>query len=281
MQSSRGCFYNCYFCLWKNVLYRGNEFRAFSPSRVVDEMQDLISKYKVQEIYFDDDDFTADRGRIFNICQEILERNVDIKWSCMANIVNLTETVIKTMAKSGCIGIKFGIESGSKDILKKIGKPLNLQGVTEIIKFCRKYKIKTHASFTIGHWEETEKDIEKTVRLTEILDVDSIQVSVVIPYPGTGFYAIAKKKGLIKDIDCSFYEGKNTKTAYCSLLNINSLNGIRKRLISVWFLKRLLSPVWYIKHSWIILRTITGLGIVFFFKQCRDIIIDEYKSKTI
>lgn len=57
MQSSRGCAYRCYFCLWNRVIYNNGKYRTFSAKKVVDEMQEAMTKYRVKEIYFDDDNF--------------------------------------------------------------------------------------------------------------------------------------------------------------------------------------------------------------------------------
>jgi radical SAM superfamily enzyme YgiQ (UPF0313 family) len=279
MQSSRGCPYRCYFCLWNQVIYNNGKYRTFSSKRVGDEMQELIAKYKAKELYFDDDDFTIDKEHILSICDEILKRKLKIKWSCMGDTINLTDEILGLMAKSGCIGIKFGVESGSERILKTIGKPVDLKKTREIIKICRKYGIKTQATFMIGLLEEIEEDIKKTIEFAKTLAVDVIQISIATPFPGTEFFRMAKEKGLLKNVAWQKYNGKISEVVELPNLNGRKIEKIRRKVFIIWFLKRLLSPFWCLRHIRIILRTLNGLGPVFFSKQFISVIIDEWKNR--
>lgn len=279
IQSSRGCVYGCYFCLWNQVIYNNGKYRTFSAKRVVDEMEDSITKYKAREIYFDDDDFVIDKKHILSVCEEILKRNLKIKWSCMGDAINLTEEILKIMADSGCIGIKFGVESGSDRILKSIGKPLDLERVKEIIRFCRKYRIKTQATFTIGLLGETREDIKKTIRFANFLDVDSLQISIATPFPGTDFFKIAKDKGFLRNVDWEKYNGKIFGAICLAESNEMKIGDIRRSFFISWFLKRFLSPLWWLNHFYVIFRTLKGLGISFFLKQLIFVFIDERKNR--
>ena len=197
----------------------------------------------------------------------------------MASVANLTEEVIRIMSKSGCIGIKFGIESGSEKILKTIGKPIDLDKIGGIVRNCRKCGIKTLATFSIGLMGETEEDIKQTAGFVRDLAVDSIQVSIATPYPGTRFFRSAKEKGLLQDINWIRYDGKSSRSIYspypygCKAVNL------RRRLLLNWFLGRLLSPVWYLRHFRILLRTLAGVGAMFFIRQLISVIIDEGRNK--
>ncbi len=279
MQSSRGCAYKCYFCIWSQVIYNNARYRTFSGRRVVDEMQYSMYTYKAREIYFDDDDFTIDRNHIFSICEEIAKRSLKIKWSCMGSATNLSNDILEIMAKSGCIGIKFGVESGSKKVLKTIGKPVDLKKIKDIIKSCKKFGIKTHATFMVGLLEETEEDIKKTIKFADSLDVDSIQISIATPFPGTEFFKVAKEKGLLNCVDWRKYDGKRSEAIQLSNLEGVKIESIRIKFFISWFLKRLLSPVWWFGHFYIIFRTIKGLGVRFFLKQIIFVVIDEQKNR--
>ena len=281
MQSSRGCPYRCYFCLWNQVIYNNGNYRTFSSKRVGDEIQELITKYKAKEIYFDDDDFTIDKEHILSISEEILKRKPKIKWSCMGDAINLTEEILKNMAKSGCIGIKFGVESGSERILKTIGKPIDLKKTREILKYCRKYRMKTQATFILGLLGETEEDLRKTIEFVKTLVVDTIQISIATPFPGTDFFKMAKEKGLLKDVAWEKYDGKISEVIRFPHLSGRKIKKIRRKVFIIWFLKRLLSPFWCLKHIRIILRTLNGLGPIFFSKQFIGIIIDEWKNREV
>jgi radical SAM superfamily enzyme YgiQ (UPF0313 family) len=120
MHTSRGCPYRCYFCLWNQVVYRNGKYRTFSVNRVVDEIEYIIKNFDTKEIYIDDDDFTINKNHVRGICEEIIRRKLNIKWSCMGDAINLDEELVYLMAKSGCIGIKFGVENAHYEVLKKL-----------------------------------------------------------------------------------------------------------------------------------------------------------------
>jgi anaerobic magnesium-protoporphyrin IX monomethyl ester cyclase len=279
MQSSRGCCYKCYFCLWNQVIYNNGKYRTFSPKRVVDEMTESLTRYRAKEIYFDDDSFTLDKKHAYSICEELLMRGLKVKWSCMADAINLTEDLLKIMAESGCVGIKFGIESGSEKILKTIDKPIDLKKVKSLINSCKKLKIKTQAAFTVGLLGETLDDIKQTVRCAYSLDADSIQVSRATPFPGTKFYNIAKEKGLLKNVSWREYDGKSNRILCFSPLDNIKAESLRRGFLIKWFLKKIVSPFWWLGHIHIIVRTLRGWGNNFLSKQIIAIVIDEVGNR--
>ncbi|MFA5356958.1 MAG: radical SAM protein [Candidatus Omnitrophota bacterium] len=279
MQSSRGCPYRCYFCLWNQVFYGNGRYRSFSPQRVVDEMEEVAVKYKAREVYFDDDNFTADKERIVSLCSEISKRKLGIRWSCMGDTVNLTEELIGNMADSGCIGIKFGIESASDRILKNIGKPVNPKKIKEIVGFCRVSGIKTQAAFIVGLLGETGDDFKRTIDFAEGLDVDSIQVSIATPFPGTAFFDMLKEKEHLEDPGFREYDGKASASVYSGSLNGRQAGKIRSDFLTNWFLRRLFSPSWYLRHYRVFLRTLKGLGPWFISKQLISLLVDEKRQQ--
>lgn len=82
------------------------------------------------------------------------------------------------MKKVGCEVIHFGVESGSQEIIKKIGKNINLSWAKEIMCYANKQNIHVVASFIIGHFCDTERTIQETISLMEILRNSGIEVSV-------------------------------------------------------------------------------------------------------
>ncbi len=279
MQSSRGCPYRCYFCLWNQVIYNNGKYRMFTPTRVVDEMEENINKYGAKEIYFDDDDFTVNKVHVFAICNEIIRRRLKVTWSCMGNAANLDADTVKKMFDAGCVGIKFGVESGSPKILKDIGKPINLENVHNVVRLCAKYRIKSHATFTVGLLGETREDIEKTMKFAQDLKVNSLQVSIATPFPGTRFFKIAEKSGFLRSKDWRLYDGKISEVVIYPSLDWREVERTRRKGLRAWFLKILFSPSRIGRQFYILFRTIKGLGFFLFINKLRAVIIDEFKNK--
>ncbi len=278
IQASRGCPYRCYFCLFNQVMYRNGKYRTFSVGRVVDEMEMIKEQYKAKEVYFDDDDLTINREFVLNICSEIKNRKLEFKWSCMADAINLDEELIKTMADSGCIGIKFGVESGSDKVIREIGKPIDLKKVIKVIDLCAKYGIKTHATFIFGLLNEGREDLKISTAYIRNLKADSIQISIAVPYPGTRFYDIAQDDILLNPSSCYSYDGKNGSRKDSTCREGVNLNSLRSKTMLMWFLKKWLSPFLCSRNMKIFFRTLRGMGIKMFITKLYAVLIDESRN---
>ena len=110
--TSRGCPFHCIYCLWPSTLY-GHIFRARSAENVVDELEECVNKYGIDEVYFDDDSMALDRERMLEICRLIVERGVKFEWISQCRVSSMDEEVLIAMKKAGCRYIRFGVESGS------------------------------------------------------------------------------------------------------------------------------------------------------------------------
>ena len=206
MVSSRGCPYRCVFCLWPGTMY-GRRFRERSAENVVDEVEHVVDKYGVEEIYFDDDCFTINRKRVMEICEGIRKRGVDVKWMIQARVDNVDREFLEEMKKAGCHYIKYGVESGSQEMLDLMKKRITLDDVRRAFALTRKLGIKSQAFFLFGLPWETHETIRKSIEFAKELNPDSVQFAVVVPHPGTELYDICLEKGWLKfdsweDFDC-------------------------------------------------------------------------------
>lgn len=257
LHSSRGCPFQCDFCMWNQVMYGNGPYRVFSPKRVVDEMEHVIDNYAAKEIYFDDDDFCVDKKHVLGICEEIKRRGLKIKWSCMGDAIACDEDMIREMAYAGCIFMKFGVESGSRDILKNIGKPLNPEKAVEIARLCRKYGIMTHATFSFGLDGESRLTMRQTLRLANRIKFDTAQVSITTPFPGTRYYEKLERKGLLKRMAWDSFDGTMTCAFETPTLSSSEVEAFRKKAIRSIVLHKILDPVWlnnFLKRNYLLLK---------------------------
>ncbi|UCE29505.1 MAG: radical SAM protein [Candidatus Bathyarchaeota archaeon] len=204
--SSRGCPYQCVFCLWPRTMY-GRKFRKRSMANVVDEVQHVVEDCGVDEIYFDDDCLTLDRNRLLQICEEIVRRHVKVKWMCQARVDNADDEVLKAMKQAGCHYIKYGVESGSQEMLDAMKKGITLDKVRRAFKLTRKAGIKTQAFFLLGLPWETPETVTETIEFAKEIKPDSAQFAVVVPHPGTELYDLCLERGWLRyeswdDFDC-------------------------------------------------------------------------------
>lgn len=196
MITSRGCCYQCTYCMASFMWQRRVRFRSIK--NVVDEIEECINKYGISEFNFHDELFTISKERTIEFCQEVLERNLDIAWVCMVRVDYIDEETLRWMKKAGCKKIMFGFESGSQMILDLMKKRVALEKAEEAVKLVKKFGIKTAGNFMLGNIGETEETIRQSINLAKKLNTDTMAFFVASPYPGTEFYQTAKEKGYFR-----------------------------------------------------------------------------------
>jgi radical SAM superfamily enzyme YgiQ (UPF0313 family) len=281
MHASRGCPFECNFCVWVQVLYNNSKQRCFSPKRIVDEMQMLVDNYGAQEIYFDDDNFSANRKQVSAICSEIKKRGLRIAWSAMADAISLNSELLVEMASAGCIGIKFGLDSADADILNFAHKPLKTSRLESIINQAKKLKIKTHMSVVFGLTGETKHTLNNTFKYTCQLDIDSVQFSIATPCPGTTMYTDLLSDGRINANCWEEFDGANTTVVSYTDFSQDYLNKFMSQSHSKWLRAKLKNPIWLIRQISYLGRIIRGQGITGIIKRLKRAIRILFGDATI
>lgn len=227
--SSRGCPNQCTFCA--NASF-WNFLRLRSPKDFVDEVEFLHKKYGYYGFHFWDDTITIVRSHILGICDEILERKLDILWYARARVNTVDEEILEHMKRAGCRVIGFGIESGSKKVLESIKKNTNLNQIDKAIYLCSKLGIITKNFFIYGLPGENEEDLIKTKKLMLKLrgigarfktSVHSTGVLMPILFPGTEMTVQATEEGIMPenfDWSSPIYIDRNAKFGLDPLLPI-------------------------------------------------------------
>jgi radical SAM superfamily enzyme YgiQ (UPF0313 family) len=207
--TSRGCPYGCAFCS-KSIF--GRSFRAHSPEYVVKEIEWLVSIYGAKDIRIVDDIFTLDKERVHKICDLIIEKKIDITWSCEARVDRVDEELLLKMKKAGCWEIGYGVETGSPEILKTLNKDVTIDRIIEVVYMTKKVGIQTRGFFIVGHKEDTPETIRQTIDFAKNLPFDIVQFSVAKFFPDTPIYVPididwAQEVRKNKDFNCYIPKG--------------------------------------------------------------------------
>lgn len=194
MFTSRGCPYGCSFC---DRPHLGKKFRYRSAQNVVDEMEQCV-EMGIREFFIYDDTFTVNHERVHEICDEILERRLDIGWDIRTRVDNVNEPMLLKLKQAGCERIHYGVEAGTDKILKILNKGITLEQVTEVFKMTHRVGIATLAYFMIGSPGETESEMRETFRFMKRLKPDFVHMTILTPFPATKIYADGLKSGVIE-----------------------------------------------------------------------------------
>jgi anaerobic magnesium-protoporphyrin IX monomethyl ester cyclase len=239
--TSRGCPFNCAFCLASEMCGRG--FRARSPKKVADELEWLRNKYGADAFAFYDDTFTFDKKRAYDICQEIVNRKVNLPWDCRTRVDQVTNEMLLKMKAANCKLIHYGVESGSQKMLNLMKKGTTVEQNARAIKLTKEAGIGAAISVVVGYPGETPEMLQQTVDFIDKTKPDYVYMCQAIPYPGTEMAAHLEKLGWKMDPDWNHYD-EVTAVFKSPLLPQEIINKARKEFFDKFF-----SPTYYIRES--------------------------------
>ncbi len=195
--SSRGCPMKCVYCTIKAVW--GRTWRGRGAVNVVDELELVHRAYGVREFGFLDDSMGVDKKRLAAICDEIIRRKLDIKWSTPNGIAHwmLTTELLDKMKAAGCYRITFGIESGNPETRKFLGKPFPLEQAKHLIEHANRIGMWTNCTNILGFPYETLESIHDTIRFAKTCGTDFACFYLLMPQPTSDVYQYFKKEGLL------------------------------------------------------------------------------------
>lgn len=214
--SSRGCPFGCSYCPYP--VGQGLKWRYRSPGNVVDEMSHLVQDLGVEHLLFRDPMFSMQQKRVIEICDEIVRRGLKVSWKCETRMDCLDEATISAMARAGCVGVNFGVESVDPEIQKGAHrKPILRAEFLEKVALCRKYDISTFAFFVVGLPGDTVETIFDSIEFAVDIQASWTQFTVATPFVGTPMHEWAVSLGVIQP---DFYRIVNAHTQSAGNENI-------------------------------------------------------------
>jgi radical SAM superfamily enzyme YgiQ (UPF0313 family) len=234
MWASRGCPFQCTFCLWPQLMYQANLYRVRNPIKVVDEMEYLIKGMGFKSIYFDDDTFNVVKERVLEICRHIRKRKLKIPWAIMARPDLMDKEILSVLKKSGLWAVKYGVESAEQRLVDNTGKKMDLEKSIEMIRLTKRLRIKTHLTFMLGLPGETEESIRKTINLAIDLAPFSLQFSLATPFPGTDYFDYLESRAKIGSYNWSEYDGNYRCVVKAECVSPAKLEEFKRLALRIW-----------------------------------------------
>lgn len=184
--TSRGCPYACMFC-FHGVF--GHAVRYRSPENIVSELEYYVS-IGYTNFLFNDDGFGVDVGRVSRLCDLILERGLRMYWRCSSIRVDQANLkLLSKMKKAGCVGISYGIETGSERMLKNVigkGGGATVDRNLSAIRMAQRAGIEEIRPYLIaGLPLETEADVQMTIDFVRNAVPTNVGLSVGSPRLGS------------------------------------------------------------------------------------------------
>tara|TARA_Y100000310_G_scaffold294083_1_gene324240 strand:+ start:1876 stop:3360 length:1485 start_codon:yes stop_codon:yes gene_type:complete len=205
----RDCWYHkCKFCSWP-TLYP--EFRVRKPEQLVEEIGSLIENYGIREIMDDTGTFPVGEW-LKRFCKEMIAKgyNKKVRIDCNMRCGVLSAEEYSLMAEAGFRLLLFGLESANQDTLDRIDKGVKVEQIMESCRLAKKAGLYPHLTTMIGYPWESKEDASKTIKLAkEIFSkgyADTLQATIVIPYPGTKLFDECKTNNCLLFEDWDRYD---------------------------------------------------------------------------
>ena len=203
--TSRGCPYNCAFCLNKryNELYKskGKVLRRRSVLSLIDEIKKAISSNrKVNYLTFYDDIFILGPRNWFDEFLSKYKQKINLPFSVTARANLVDQDIIKKLKVAGCNSIRLGIESANPDLREKVlKKGITNEEIVNAAKIIKNNKIKLQVYNILGTPGETLDTALETYGLSYRLHPQHAWCSLIQPYPGTEIMEVAREQDLISE----------------------------------------------------------------------------------
>jgi radical SAM superfamily enzyme YgiQ (UPF0313 family) len=202
--AGRDCWWRknggCIFCSWP-TLYP--IYRVRKPELLVEEIGTLIEKYNIREVFDDTGSFPVGNW-LKKFTGLMIERGYNEKiWlNCNMRFGALTGEDYGLMRKAGFRMLLFGLESASQRILDQINKGVRVEEITDSCRKAKEAGLVIHITIMFGYPNASREEEFQTYQLAKkLMDegyVDTLQSTLLIPYPGSKLYEMAVENGWLR-----------------------------------------------------------------------------------
>jgi anaerobic magnesium-protoporphyrin IX monomethyl ester cyclase len=192
MMTSWGCPFDCNFCSVTAMF--GKKYRFRSTDGIIAE----IREKRPRKIFFYDDNIAAHRGRLKNLLRRMIEEDLVVPWSAQMRIdVTRDPELLDLMRRTNCLIVYLGLESVHQETLDRFDKRQTVDEIVRALRTFREYGIKTHGMFVLGADTDDRQTVRDTVDFCMRNHVDTVQLNILTPLPGTPVFDELDAQGRI------------------------------------------------------------------------------------
>ncbi len=200
IQTKRGCTGNCVYCTYP--VLEGNKIRSRNPGSVVDDIETLANRHKVNYIFFTDSVFNDNEGAYLNVLEEMLRRKLKVSWTAFFKPQGLTDEIVEMMKRTGFTAAEIGSDAACDTTLKKLGKGFSFRDIMECNDLFVRHGVASAHFFMFGGPGETKETVFEGIENIKSLNgcVSFIFMGIRI-LPNTPLAALAIKEKIISPAD--------------------------------------------------------------------------------
>ncbi|MBW1721627.1 MAG: cobalamin-dependent protein [Deltaproteobacteria bacterium] len=194
IQTKRGCPFRCIYCTYP--LIEGTRMRLRSPSRVCDEIADLLDQ-GIDNLFVVDSAFNYPPEHAEAVCREMVRRKLPVRWSCYLNPAFVTPRLMELMGEAGCSGVEFGTDAAHPEMLRNLGKGFGMEDVRRASEICRHSGMPFCHSLLLGGPGENLDTARRSLETVRTMEPTAVICMVGIRvFPGTRLARLGEREGI-------------------------------------------------------------------------------------
>lgn len=207
LDESRGCPYNCAFCV--QPVKSGHRRRVKTASRIIREMEHISSKCGIRSFRYAGSSTPARLMR--EIAKGIIASNLDVTYCSYGHVKEFCLGDATVLKRSGLFGLLFGIESGSQKVLDLMNKPTTVDQIRRAVTAAKDAGIFVVGSVILPAPGDNEETMKETFGLLTSIRPDSVFIQFPGVYPGTPWIKNPERYGFELDAGKYYRQVMNYK----------------------------------------------------------------------
>jgi lipid biosynthesis B12-binding/radical SAM protein len=177
LQTKRGCPSKCTYCSYPSI--EGPAFRPRNPIQVVDDIERLQEKFGANDFFFTDSVFNDKDRHYVKVVEEILRRNVKIRWGSFFTPRSQDFEMLPLLKESGLYAVELGTDASSDTTLRAMKKGFLFDDVFAFNQACVDHKIPVGHFIIFGGPDETMDTLREGLE-----NIKNLPPSVVFGFAG-------------------------------------------------------------------------------------------------
>lgn len=207
VQTKRGCIMKCIHC--SDLYLLGKQVRLRDPAHVACEVESLVEEHGVADIMFNDQIFNYPLSHAENICRELIERSIKVRWSAWCDPKYVTKEFLELAKKAGCNHLGVTLEAVADNVLEALKKNFRQSDIIKCTRLLKESRLPVTYNFMINGPGETVFSLVKLVSfilrakltLGKRLKLHKLFIDIMRIYPHTELRQFAIKEGIISSDD--------------------------------------------------------------------------------
>ncbi|MFA6148332.1 MAG: lipid biosynthesis B12-binding/radical SAM protein [bacterium] len=196
LQTKRGCPHGCVYCIYPSL--EGDRFRFRDPAAVVEDIARAGVEHGVESFFFTDSIFNDPQGRYLSIAEEILRRELRIRWCCYMRPERIGRKEIALLKRAGMYAVELGTDAACDRTLRSLGKGFTFADALEVNRACVAERLPCAHFVMFGGPGETVGTVAEG-----LANLERLEHTVVFAYsgirilPGTALHGLAVAEGVL------------------------------------------------------------------------------------